>query len=360
MKKITKKKVVVLGATGAAGQNVVEALVGHPWFKIASLAASSRSEGKTYKDAVKGAVFFEKTPPSEVMEMTVKNTEKVDPKDYDVAFSALPSGVAKTVEPRFAEHIPVISTTSAFRYEDDVPILIPEVNPEHIKLIEVQKEKRGWKGFIVPGPNCTTVGLLMSLKPIHAAFGVKRVRIVTMQSLSGAGEKGLREDSPYRKMVEMNVYPWIDGEEEKVVLESNKILGTIKDGVVQEAGIKVHATCTRVYVDKVHTEVVDVETVKSATLEDIRKVLKEFRAEPQELDLPTNAKQPVQVLDEVDMPQPKLHRSKGFMVTLVGRLQENPVVENGFTYIVTSDNLEKGAGAGAVQNAEFLKAKGYL
>jgi len=354
------KKIVVLGATGAAGQNVVEALVGHPWFKITGLAASPRSEGKTYRNAVEGAVFFEKIPPAEVMEMTVENTDKVDPRDYDIAFSALPADIAKKVEPRFAEHIPVISTASAYRYEDDVPVLIPEVNPEHIKLIDDQKKKKGWKGFIVPGPNCTTVGLLMTLKPIHDAYGVKSVRVVTMQSLSGAGEKGLREDSPYRKMVEMNVYPWIDGEEPKVVQESNKILGTLKDGVIQPAGIDIHATCTRVYVDKVHTEVVDVETVKPATLEGIRKALEEFKGEPQEMDLPTNAKQPILVLDEVDMPQPKLHQSKGFMVTLVGRLQKNPIVENGFTYILTSNNLEKGAGAGAVQNAEFLQVKGYL
>jgi len=186
------------------------------------------------------------------------------------------------------------------------------------------------------------------------------VRMVSMQSLSGAGEKGLRADSPYRAMVEMNVYPWIEGEEEKVVKETVKILGELVDGRVVEAEIDVHATCTRVYVDRVHTEVVDVVTERPAGLEEIRKVLAEFRAEPQELGLPTNAEWPVLVMDEVDMPQPKLHKESGFMVTLVGRLQENPVVENGFTYVVTSDNLEKGAGAGAVQNAEFMREKGYL
>jgi aspartate-semialdehyde dehydrogenase len=184
--------------------------------------------------------------------------------------------------------------------------------------------------------------------------------MVSMQSLSGAGERGLRADSPYRKKVEMNVYPWIEGEEEKVVKETNKLLGRLVDGRVVEAGIDVHATCTRVYVDRVHTEVVDVVTERPATLEGVRAALEGFKSEPQELDLPTNAARPILVLDDVDMPQPKLHRSIGYMVTLVGRLQENPVVENGFTYVVTSDNLEKGAGAGAVQNAEFMKVKGYL
>jgi aspartate-semialdehyde dehydrogenase len=349
-----------MGATGAAGQNIVESLVGHPWFEIACLAASERSEGKSYRDAVDGAVFFERTPGNDVMGMILENTDKVDPRDYDIAFSALPSSVAKDVEARFAEYIPVFSTASAYRYDDDVPVLIPEVNSGHVKLVDAQRANRGWKGFVVPGPNCTTVGLVVSLKPILDAFGVKTVRMVSMQSLSGAGEKGLRADSPYRKKVEMNVYPWIEGEEEKVVKETNKLLGKLVDGSVVEAGIEVHATCTRVYVDRVHTEVVDVVTERPATLEGIRAALEGFRSEPQELDLPTNAAWPIMVLDDVDMPQPRLHREKGFMVTLVGRLQENPVEENGFTYIVTSDNLEKGAGAGAVQNAEFMKVKGYL
>ncbi|NQT09444.1 aspartate-semialdehyde dehydrogenase [Candidatus Bathyarchaeota archaeon] len=353
-------KVAVLGATGAAGQNIVEALVGHPWFGIDCLAASERSEGKSYREAVDGAVFFERTPGDDVMGTTVRSTDKVDPREYDLAFSALPSSVAKGVEARFAEHIPVFSTASAYRYEDDVPVLIPEVNPEHIGLVDVQRENRGWEGYIVPGPNCTTVGLVMSLKPIQDAFGVKTVRMVSMQSLSGAGEKGLRANSPYRKMVKMNVYPWIEGEEAKVVAETNKLLGKLVDDKIVDAGINVHPTCTRVYVDRVHTEVVDVVTERPATLEGVRAALEGFRSAPQELDLPTNAERPILVLDEDDMPQPKLHRSKGFMVTLVGRLNEIPHVENGFTYIVTSDNLEKGAGAGAVQNAEFMKAKGYL
>lgn len=355
-----KLRACILGSTGAAGQNIVEALAGHPWFETSCLAASERSEGKSYRDAVEGAVFFEETPSDDVMETTVQNIDKVDPEAYDLAFSALPSSVAKEAEARFAEHIPVFSTASAYRYEDDVPVLIPEVNPGHVKLVDAQRANRGWKGYVLPGPNCTVVGLAMSLKPIQDAFGVRSVRMVSMQSLSGAGEKGLRADSPYRKMVEMNVYPWIEGEEGKVVAEINKIFGRLVDGRVIDAGIEVHATCTRVYVEKVHTEVVDVETVRPATLGGVRKALEGFRSEPQDLDLPTNAEWPILVLDEVDMPQPKLHRSKGFMVTLVGRLQENPIVEKGFTYILTSDNLEKGAGAGAVQNAEFMKARGYL
>jgi aspartate-semialdehyde dehydrogenase len=227
---MTKQRACILGATGAAGQNIVESLAGHPWFQIDALAASSRSAGKRYGDAIEGAIFFEKTPEDKVLDMTVLNVEEIDPRDYDLAFSALPSGVAKGFEAKFAEHIPVFSTASAYRYEDDVPVLIPDVNPDHIALIDTQRRNRGWKGYIVPGPNCTTVGLVATLKPIMDAFGVKKVRMISMQSLSGAGEKGLRADSPYRAKVEMNVYPYIEGEEEKVVLETNKILGSIVDG----------------------------------------------------------------------------------------------------------------------------------
>jgi aspartate-semialdehyde dehydrogenase len=357
---MNRLKACIMGATGAAGQNIVESLRDHPWFEVDCLAASSRSAGKRYGDAIDGAVFFENPPGEEVLGLTVKNVEEVAPRMFDLAFSALPSSVARSLEGRFARHIPVFSTASAYRYEDDIPVLIPEVNPGHAGLVEVQMERRGWGGYVVPGPNCTTVGLVMSLKPIMDAFGVRSVRLVSMQSLSGAGEKGLREGSPYRRMVEMNVYPYIEGEEEKVVKETKKLLGRLVDGRIMDAKIEVHPTCTRVYVERVHTEVVDVVTERPATLEGVREALTGFRSETQELGLPSSPERPILVLEEEDMPQPRLHRSRGFMVTLVGRLTENPTVENGFTYIVTSDNLEKGAGAGVVQNAEFMRAKGYL
>jgi len=357
---MTKQRACVLGATGAAGQNIVESLADHPWFEIDALAASSRSAGKRYGDAIEGAIFFQKAPGDEILDMTVLNVDEIDPRDYDLAFSALPSSVARGLEARFAEQIPVFSTASAYRYEDDVPVIIPDVNPEHVGLIDVQRRNRGWKGYICPGPNCTTVGLVATLKPIMDAFGVKRVRMVSMQSLSGAGEKGIRSDSPYRAKVKMNVYPYIEGEEEKVVKETNKILGRLVNGEIVDAEIEVHPTCTRVYVESVHTEVVDVETERPATLDEIRAVLVMYESEPQRLGLPSSPARPILVFDDEDMPQPRLHRDQGFMVTLVGRLQENPLHENGFTYIVTSDNLEKGAGTGAVNAAEFLKVKGYL
>jgi aspartate-semialdehyde dehydrogenase len=357
---MTKQRACILGATGAAGQNIVESLMDHPWFQIDTLAASKKSTGKSYKDAIEDAVFFEKMPGNHILNMIVHNVEEIDPRDYDLAFSALPSGVARKVEARFAEHIPVFSTASAYRYEQDVPVLIPDVNPEHIALIDVQRRNRGWKGYIIPGPNCTTVGLVATLKPVKDAYGLKRVRMISMQSLSGAGEKGIRVDSPYRAKVEMNVYPFIEGEEEKVIKETNKILGKVVNDEIIDAGIGIHATCTRVFVEKVHTEIVDIETETSASLEDIKAVLVMYESDPQKLGLPSSPERPLLVFDEIDMPQPKLHREHGFMVTQVGRIQKNNTTENSFTYILTSDNLEKGAGTGAVNAAEYLKVQGYL
>lgn len=358
---MTKKmNAIVLGATGAAGQNVVEALKGHPWFKVAAVAASSRSRGKTYRAAIEGTVFFEGTPANEIMEMKVTDVEKESGRDYDLAFSALPSDIAKVVEGRFAKHIPVFSTASAYRYESDVPILIPDVNPRHAKLLRNQCENRGWEGFVCPGPNCTTVGLVTSLKPIMDEFGVRSVHMVSEQSLSGAGERGLLTESEYRKSVEMNVLPYIDGEEEKVVKETSKVLGKFSGGGVKEAGIVVGATCTRVYVDRVHFESVYVDTRKPCSVEAVKEALNGYVGEPQKLKLPSAPKKPIIVLEERNMPQPKLHTKYGGQVTLVGRLRRDSVFRNGLSYVVTSDNLGKGAGGGIVLSAEYLRKKRYF
>ena len=355
-----KQKAIVIGATGAAGQNTVESLADHPWFELIALAASSRSAGMTYAEAIEGAAFFEKTPSHDVLAMKVLDVEKASGKDYDLAFSALPSEVAKVMEPRFAEKIPVISTASAYRYEPDVPIMIPDVNPKHAKLLKIQREKRGWEGFICPGPNCTTVGLTVSLKPLMDAYGVRAVHVVSEQALSGAGEKGLRFDSPYRKSAEMNVLPYIDGEEEKVEKETNKILGKLSADGVKGAGIIIGATCTRVQVQTVHTEAVYVDTKKPCSADEAKEAMRSYVSEPQRMKLPSAPAKPIIVFDEPEMPQPKLHRQYGGDVTLVGRLREDPVFKHGLAYVVTSDNLDKGAGGGAVQTTEYLRAKRYF
>ncbi len=357
---MNKKQAIIIGATGAAGQNIVEFTAKHPWFEIACLSASKRSHGKTYKNATKEAAFFRETPSDEIMEMKVVGADHVDPRDYDLAFSALPSGVAKIQEAKFAEHIPVISTAAAFRYEPDVPILLPDVNPSHIEMIERQRKKRGWKGYIIPGPNCTTIGLISTLKPLMDRYGVDVVSMVSMQSLSGAGEKGLRETSEYRHNALKNVIPLIQGEEEKVALETNKVLGTIVDGKNVEAGINVHSTCTRVDVEIVHTEAVHLGLSEKAEVSDVEEAFISYRSEAQDLKLPSIAEQPIIVVDQIDGPQPKTHSDYPKMVTLVGRLRQNNLFKHGISYVLTSDNLEKGAGGGAVLSAEYLKVKGFI
>ncbi|MFQ6074817.1 MAG: aspartate-semialdehyde dehydrogenase [Candidatus Bathyarchaeia archaeon] len=355
-----KLKVCVLGATGAAGQNVVKSLRNHPWFEISRLAASERSSGKRYSDAIRGAVFFDEAPSQDVLEMEVSNVEDLDPTAFGLVFSALPSSVARVLEPKFARHAPVISTASAFRYERDVPILIPEVNPEHARLIDFQKDGRGWEGYICPGPNCTAAGLAMTLKPIYDTFGVQAVHMVSMQALSGAGERGLRRDSDYRRSVEMNVLPYIDREEEKVCREAKKILGRRVGGGIMDAEIKVHCSCNRVYVENVHTEVVYVGTREECSVEEVKQAFRGFVGEPQRLRLPSAPERPIVVLDEEGMPQPRLHHEYGGMVTLVGRVRRDTVFENGMVYVLTSDNTDRGAGGGAVLTAEYLKATGYV
>ena len=357
---MSKKQAIIIGATGAAGQNIVEFTAEHPWFEIACLSASERSHNKSYREATEAAPFFRTMPPEEVMDMKVQGADHVDPLDYDVAFSALPSEVAKVQEAKFAKHIPVISTASAYRYETDTPVLLPDVNPTHIEMIKAQQQNRGWNGYVVPGPNCTTIGLVSTLKPLLDNYGVDVVSMVSMQSLSGAGEKGLRANSEYRLNALKNVIPLIEGEEGKVINETNKILGKIVDGKLVDASINIHATCTRVDVEIVHTEAVHLGLSQPAPVDEVKKTLNGYKSEAQDLKLPSVAEQPIIVVEEADGPQPKKHGNYPKMVTLVGRLRENPVFKNGISYVLTSDNLEKGAGGGAVLSAEYLKVKGLI
>jgi len=355
-----KKQVIIIGATGAAGQNIVEFTAEHPWFEISCLSASERSHNKSYREATEAAPFFRTMPQEEIMEMKVVGADHVDPRDYDVAFSALPSEVAKVQEAKFAKYIPVISTASAYRYEPDTPVLLPDVNPTHIEMIKEQRENRGWEGYVVPGPNCTTIGLVSTLKPLLDTYGVDVVSMVSMQSLSGAGEKGLRANSDYRLNALKNVVPLIEGEEDKVVKETNKILGRIINSKLVNASINIHATCTRVDVEIVHTEAVHLGLSQRASIDEIKETLNNSKSKAQELKLPSVAEQPIIVVDEEDGPQPKRHSDYPKMVTLVGRLRENQIFKNGISYVLTSDNLEKGAGGGAVLSAEYLKVKGLI
>src|SRR4028118_313419 len=242
-----KKQVAVIGATGIAGQQFLAALPNHPDFEVTVLAASSRSAGKAYLDALRepsGAIgwWCNEELPDEYSKMQVVNADEFDATTVDIVFTAVESDAAKTLEPRYAQTTPVISTASAFRYETDVPILIPGVNNDHAQLLKKQQQERGWKGFVTPIPNCTTTGLAMTLKPIYDNFGVRAVVMTSMQAMSGAGRRGgvLGLDA-----VE-NVIPYISGEEEKVQKETQKILGSLRDGEIAAAQFPVSATCTRV------------------------------------------------------------------------------------------------------------------
>ncbi|MBN2329014.1 MAG: aspartate-semialdehyde dehydrogenase [Candidatus Omnitrophica bacterium] len=356
---MSKKKAAILGATGAAGQQFVEALKDHPWFEIAGLYASERSEGKPYGVAAK---WFTSSPLQEdIAAMTVGNVEKAihDVDQYDLFFSALPSGLSKEVEGLFAEHKPVISTASGYRYEDDVPILVPEVNAPHSELIKIQQEKRGWKGFVVPGPNCTTMGLIISLKPIYEKFGVKSVFMTSMQALSGAGYPGHSSLD-----IVDNMIPFIAKEEGKVVIETVKTLGAYDQGSIQNAGFPVSCTCTRVAVIDGHMLSIFVQTEKPCTPDDLKAAFVEFNDSCRKEfgDLPSSPKDAIVVKNEENRPQPRLDREIGDgMSTVVGRIRQDEVYgQHGIKYVALSHNTKRGAAKGELMAAEYLMTQGYF
>ncbi|MHA1270694.1 MAG: aspartate-semialdehyde dehydrogenase [Candidatus Helarchaeota archaeon] len=347
-----KLKSAILGATGMAGQQFIEALENHPWFEITDLYASKRSAGKKYKERVE--VWHGSTLPSDdIMEKRIILVDEIDYDRVDVIFSALPGSIAREYEEKCAKHKPVISTTSAFRYDDDVPILIPEVNLQHTKLIEVQRKNRDWKGFVVPGPNCTTVGLVMSLKPIYEAFGLEWVIMVSMQAISGAGYPGVPSYD-----ITANVIPHIRNEEPKVKKETLKILGKLEGEKIINANFKVDCKCNRVTSVDGHMESVFIKTKQSCTINDIKNVLRECPGlDPNKY--PTAINTPVVVTDDLFRPQPRIDVEKyGGMATIVGGIEET--VFGGFKYTCLSHNTKRGAAKGEILVAEYLYKEGYF
>ncbi len=338
MKKI---KVAVLGATGMVGQKFIQLLSKHPWFEITALAASEKRVGKVYGEEVNWLVSA--NVPEEVKDMEMV---PLDPKsiDADIVFSALPSDVAKKVEAEFAkEGFVVASNASAYRMEEDVPLVIPEVNPDHLGLIEVQKKNRGWDGFIVTNPNCTTIMLVISLKPL-VDLGLKNVRVASMQALSGAGYPGV----PSLAITD-NVIPFIKGEEEKVETEPLKLLGEFNGSKVLPAPIKVSASCHRVPVIDGHTEAVWAEFDKSVEVEDAINAFESLKP----LDLPTSPEKVIVVRREPDRPQPRLDRYEGNgMSVVVGRIRKD--ADNSIKYIVLGHNTVRGAAGASILNAELM------
>src|SRR5262245_59443113 len=358
-----KRRVAVVGATGIAGQQALVALTDHPWFEITAIAASARTAGRPYRDAIRDAngarLWWCREEPSDaVLDLVVQDAATLDPGSVDVVFSLFESDAARELEPRFARAVPTLSSASAFRYEPDVPILVPGVNMvSHLPLIEHQRRQRGWKGFVLPQSNCTVVGLVVSLKPLVDAFGVRRVLLTTMQGISGAGRAGgvLGLD-----MLD-NLVPYIPKEEEKVTAEAGKILGRLVEGGVEPYPAPVGATCTRAAVLDGHTAAVAVETEQPCTPAAAAEALRAFRGDYGGLDLPSAPCRPIIVHDDPFRPQPRLDRdADGGMATSVGRLRPEPALTNGLKYVSLSHNTRLGAAKGLVLAAEYLAHAGLL
>ena len=346
-----KLEVGILGATGMVGQRLVSLLENHPWFELTWLAASERSAGKKYSEACNWRL--REPLPEEVRGLPVEECRPG--RAPQLLFSSLDSSVAGDVEKDFARagHA-VVSNSSNYRMDPDVPLLIPEVNPDHLALVRVQRKERGWGGMIVTNPNCTTVGLVMSLAPLEKKFGLDKVMMTSLQAVSGAGYPGV----PTLDILG-NVIPFISGEEEKVEREARKLLGRMTDGRVQAAEFAISAQCNRVLVEDGHTESISVSLKSKATVEDLLEAWRKFRALPQERRLPSAPERPIVVRSERDRPQPKFDaQTEGGMATVIGRVRPCPVLH--FKYIALSHNTIRGAAGAALLNAELMKSEGYL
>ncbi|MFZ0213690.1 MAG: aspartate-semialdehyde dehydrogenase [Candidatus Acidiferrales bacterium] len=347
-----KFRVGILGATGAVGQRLVQLLEGHPWFEVAEVAASERSAGKSYADA---ADWRLDTPlPQMARDLIVKDlTPNLD---CDFVFSGLDSSVAGVAEEEFARAgYPVISNSRNHRMDADVPLLIPEANPEHTGILPRQQAARKYTtGFMVTNPNCSAIGLALALKPLEDAFGVAEVFVVTMQAISGAGHSGVAAGA-----IHDNVIPYISGEEEKLEAEPQKILGKLEGRQFVPAGFRVSAHCNRVPVIDGHTEAVSVRLKRKTSLAEVREAFLKFTAEPQRLGLPSAPRHPIVVRDEADRPQPRLDRGvENGMAVVVGRLRPCSIAD--FKFTLLSHNMIRGAAGAAILNAELLVAQGHL
>ncbi len=347
-----KRKVAILGATGAVGQRFIQLLQGHPWFEIEVLAASERSAGKKYGEACNWVM--ETNLPPEIAEMPVANADVASVEkagDVDIVFSSLPGDLAGPVEAEFAALYPVFSKASAHRMEKDVPLVIPEINPDHTDLIKIQQKQRGWKGFITTDPNCSTIQLAISLKPLMQ-FGLNQIIVNTMQALSGAGYPGVASLD-----IIDNVVPFISGEEEKMEQESLKILGSFNGKSVQNADFQISASCNRVQVKDGHLESVFVKLNEDPSLDEIEAAFTKFKGEPQKLKLPSAPVNPIVVRHEKNRPQPRFDRDTGCgMSVVVGRIRKDPIMS--FKYICLGHNTVRGAAGGGILSAELYVAKG--
>jgi aspartate-semialdehyde dehydrogenase len=333
------------------GQRFIQLLVDHPQFEVSAVAASDRSQGKNYGEACTWRLSGKM--PALVRALPIQ--APAPPLDCELVFSSLPGEIARETEGSFAAAgYPVISNSSAFRMDEDVPLLIPEVNHAHLGLLEGQKTKYSGRGFIVTNPNCSTIMLALALAPLHAAFGVEATIATTLQALSGAGYPGVASLD-----ILDNVLPYISGEEEKIETETTKILGRFNNSRIELAPMAVSAQCHRVNVADGHMAAVRVKLARKATLDDVRESLRSFRSLPQELGLHSAPAAPIVVRNEQDRPQPKLDRDAGNGMTItVGRLNSDSVLD--YRFVVLSHNTIRGAAGAAILNAELLIALGHL
>jgi len=346
----TRIEVGILGATGMVGQHFIKFLEGHPWFDLKWLGASDRSAGKKYKDAMNWNLAG--STPASVAGQTV---EECKPGNAPLLlFSAMDAAIATEIERAFAQagHI-VVSNSRNHRMERDVPLLVPEINPEHLKLVPGQQQARGWKGTIVTNPNCSTIVLTMGLAPLKK-FGIVKIVATTMQAISGAGYPGV----PSMDILG-NVIPFIGNEEEKMEQETQKIMGEFRGDHIEPLPARMSAHCNRVAVVDGHTVTVSVEFSSKPSLADVRDAFDSFRGIPQERQLPSAPPRPVIYMEEANRPQPRkdAERENG-MAAFVGRLRACPVLD--YKFVAMGHNTIRGAAGAAVLNAELMHSEGML
>lgn len=347
-----KIPVAILGANGSVGQRFIQLLENHPWFEVRCLTGSDRTIGKPYTESCHW-ILPEKMPDA-AKSMTIQENEAAS-RECLIAFSAMPADQAKEVEPALAKAgMAVVSNASAHRMDSDVPILLPEINPGHTTLVNVQRTKNNQKGFMVTNPNCTSTGLTISLKPLLDAFDIREVVVVSMQALSGAGYPGVSSLD-----IIDNVVPYIKGEEEKVESEPLKMLGKVAGNHIKEAGFVISAHTNRVAVTDGHMVCVSIKCGKEVHPNDARQAMRSYRCPEISRELPSSPWPVIQVMDEVDRPQPRLDRALGYgMTTSVGRIRIDPIL--GLKYVVLSHNTIRGAAGGAIYNAELLVQQRFV
>jgi aspartate-semialdehyde dehydrogenase len=370
-----RRPVAVLGATGVAGRQALAALARHPWFEVVAVAVSAASSGRRLGDELLARAKGERRAadliaaprtdaqraaeaqplPDALLDLPLQDAATLDVRGMAAVFSMLPSAPARALEARCAATTPVFSTASAFRMEPDTPLLLAGVNPDHAALLDGQRRARGWRGFVAPGPNCTVVGLAVSLAPLHRLFGVASVTLTSLQAVSGAGARA----PEVAAAVAGNVLPWIDQEEEKVEREALKILGAARGATLVPASFPVSATCTRVPVEDGHTLTVSVALQQAAGPGDVAAAL--LAEDPwRGRSLPSRPARWIAVREQADRPQPLLDRDEGGgLTTVVGRIRRD-AVHGGVKYVVLSHNAVLGAAGGAVLLAEDLQDRGLL